>query len=66
MATVREPSFAAPDTIETRLGTLTYEHGFPTPETTRSVWDELDYQRAVQAYLWAYPAVSIHSMRFPS
>ena len=25
--------------------------------------DEIDYQRAVQAYLWAYPAVSFESLR---
>ena len=50
-------------TTETRLGTLSFEQGFPTEETTRRVFDEMDYQRAVQAYLWAYPVVSFESIR---
>jgi hypothetical protein len=52
-----------PDSVQTRAGTLSFERGYPTPETTRKVFDELDYQRAVQAYLWAYPAVSFESIR---
>ena len=40
-----------------------FERGFPTEETKRKVFDEIDYQRAVQAYLWAYPAVSFESIR---
>ena len=46
-----------PDTVKTRIGDLQYERGFPTEETTHKVFDEIDYQRAVQAYLWAYPAL---------
>ena len=42
-----------PDSVSTRIGALTFERGFPTEETTRKVFDEIDYQRAVQAYLWA-------------
>jgi hypothetical protein len=49
--------------VETRLGTLTYESGYPTVETTRRLYDEMDFQRAVQAYLWAYPAVSFESIQ---
>jgi hypothetical protein len=51
-------------TRDTRLGKLSFENGFPSEETTRKVFDEMDYQRAVQAYLWAYPAVSFESIRF--
>ena len=49
--------------IETRIGTLDFENGFPSEETTRKVFDEMDYQRAVQAFLWGYPAVSFESIR---
>ena len=42
---------------------LRYESGFPTPETSRKLFDEMDFQRAVQAYLWGYPAVSFESIR---
>ncbi len=51
------------DAVETRIGTLKFEKGFPTEETKRKVFDEIDYQRAVQAYLWAYPAVSFQSIQ---
>ena len=52
-----------PDSVQTRIGPLSFERGFPTEETKRKVFDEIDYQRAVQAYLWAYPAVSFESIR---
>jgi hypothetical protein len=52
-----------PDSVQTRAGTLNFERGYPTPETTQKAFDEMDYQRAVQAYLWAYPAVSFEFIR---
>ena len=52
-----------PDTVETRLGTLKFDQGFPTEETTRKLYDEMDFQRAVQAFLWSFPAVSFESIR---
>ena len=52
-----------PDSVKTRLGTLNFERGYPTDETMHKVFDEMDYQRAVQAYLWAYPVVSFESIR---
>src|SRR5512132_750750 len=54
------------DSVKTRLGDLKFEKGFPTEETTKKLFDEMDYQRAVQAYLWAYPAVSFESIRVGS
>ena len=47
----------------TSLGALTFERGYPTAETRQKVFDEIDYQRAVQAYLWAYPAVSFQAIQ---
>jgi hypothetical protein len=52
-----------PETLETRIGPLTFERGYPTEETAQKLFDELDYQRAVQAFLWAYPAVSFEALR---
>ena len=52
-----------PNSVKTRIGDLKFERGYPTEETTRKVFDEIDYQRAVQAYLWAYPVVSFESIR---
>ncbi len=54
---------SSPATAQARLGALTFERGYPTADTTRKLFDEMDYQRAVQAYLWAYPAVSFESIR---
>ncbi len=52
-----------PDSVKTRIGTLNFVRGYPTEETARKLYDEMDYQRAVQAFLWAYPAVSFESIR---
>ena len=49
--------------MKTRIGTLNFERGFPTEETTRKLYDEMDFQRAVQAFLWSFPAVSFESIR---
>jgi hypothetical protein len=54
---------AQTETTDTRIGPVTFENGYPTEETARKLYDEMDYQRAVQAYLWAYPAVSFESIR---
>src|SRR5689334_4019096 len=58
----KPPQSAAPQTIETRVGKLSFTHdfadGYPTKETVEKLYDERDFQRACQAYLWAIPAVS--------
>ena len=60
----QHPNATIPDSVEVpRVGALRYELGFPTPETTQKLFDEMDFQRAVQAYLWGYPAVSFESIR---
>jgi hypothetical protein len=56
-STPLSPGVAAPDKIETRLGTLKLFDGFPDEATAEKLWDNLDFQRAVQAYLLAIPAV---------
>jgi len=66
MAMAARTGHQAPASVETRLGTLDYESGYPTAETTQKLFDELDFQRAVQAYMWAYPAVSFESIQIAS
>jgi len=48
--------------IDTRIGKLEFTHdfanGYPMKETVEILYDERDFQRACQAYLWAIPAVS--------
>jgi hypothetical protein len=40
----------APATIDTPFGTLHLTDGFPDKESTQKLYDNLDFQRAVQAY----------------
>ena len=49
---------ALSETIDSRLGKLEFEAGYPVPETIEKLYDELDFQRAVQTYLWALPMAS--------
>jgi len=46
------------ETIKTRLGTLTLQSDYLTPETAKTLKDELFFQRAVQVYQLALPAVA--------
>jgi hypothetical protein len=64
MQTSAKPSQAPnpPQTIDTRIGKLEFTHdfanGYPTNDTVEKLYNERDFQRACQAYLWALPAVS--------
>jgi hypothetical protein len=48
--------------VESRIGPLEFTHdfanGFPTDATVEKLYDERDFQRACQAYIWSLPAVS--------
>jgi len=52
----------AQETINSRIGELSFtkdfENGYPTDETVTKLYDEMDFQRATQAYLWSIPLVS--------
>ena len=48
--------------IETRMGDLDYEAGFPTASTVERLYDEMDYQRAVLAHQLSDNLVSFYSM----
>jgi hypothetical protein len=51
--------------IDTRIGPLEFTHdfanGYPTDATVEKLYDERDFQRACQAYLWSLPAVAFTS-----
>jgi hypothetical protein len=63
MTTEIPPGIAAPDKVQTRLGTLKFFDGFPDEETVEKLYQNLDFQRAVQAYLLALPPVSMVGIR---
>jgi hypothetical protein len=57
----------APQTIDTRIGKLDFTHdfanGYPSDATVQKLYDERDFQRACQAYLWSLPAVAFTSFQ---
>jgi len=57
-STPMPPGVASPDKVETRFGTLSFFDGFPDKASADKLYDNLYFQRAVQAYLLALPAVN--------
>ncbi|WP_083241212.1 DUF1254 domain-containing protein [Methyloceanibacter stevinii] len=62
VAALASANAMAEETIDTRVGPLTFTHdfenGYPSKETQQKLFDEMDFQRATQAYIWAIPIVS--------
>ena len=53
----------APDEIKTDFGTLKFDlEAFPTEESIKKIYDEMDLQRATQAYMDFYPALSVYAI----
>jgi len=63
MTTDIPPGIITPDRVETRLGTLRFFDGFPDEATVQALYDNLDFQRAVQAFLTAAPVAQHHALR---
>ena len=57
-STAMPPGVTEPNTLETRFGKLNFFGGFPDNESVDKLYDNLDFQRAVQAYLLGLPVVS--------
>jgi hypothetical protein len=45
--------------MHSRIGDIELEHGYPTLATAQRLYDEIDFQRACQAYLWALPTMAM-------
>ncbi|MCZ4552530.1 DUF1254 domain-containing protein [Gordonia rubripertincta] len=56
-------TIGVPDRVETPLGTYEFFDGVPTPETTRTLYDGLDYLRGVDVFLNTVPGASLVAMR---
>jgi len=63
MTTPIAPGVAMPDTVESSIGTLHLNDGYPSEETVEKIYENLDRSRALQAYLLAIPIVNQASMR---
>jgi hypothetical protein len=53
---------ASAETVSTRIGQLDIENGYPSVSAVRTLYDEMDFQRATQAYIWAIPAVGFQGL----
>lgn len=61
--TLIPPEVTTPDKVETSIGTLKLFDGVPTDETVKTVYDNLDRQRGVEAFLNCMPGVSLFGLR---
>jgi hypothetical protein len=53
----------ASDKMETNFGTLKFElEAFPTEDSVQKIYDEMDLQRATQAYMDFMPALSVYGI----
>jgi hypothetical protein len=63
MTTPIPSSITTPDSVDTSIGTLKFFDGFPDDATVTKVYDNLDFQRGVQAFLNGMPGASLVGMR---
>ena len=63
METPIPPGITTPDKVETRLGTLKFEGGYPDAATVEKVYDNLDFQRGVDVFLNSMQGASLVAMR---
>jgi hypothetical protein len=50
-------------TVETHIGKLGFELGVPTKATVQKLYDDMDFQRAIQCYLWGIPIVGMEEFK---
>lgn len=62
-ATSLPSSITTPPVVETTLGTLQFPNGVPTTDTAQKVYDQLDLQRGISAFLNGLRGVSIYAAR---
>ena len=57
------PSITTPDKVETRLGTLDFKDGMPSPATLAKVYDNLDFTHAFNAFVNTMQGVNMAAIR---
>ena len=62
MSTEVPAGVATPDLLETSIGTLTSFDGVPDAKTTKLVYDKLDLDRAIQAFLSTIQISSMYAL----
>jgi hypothetical protein len=53
---------ARADTVDARIGKLELQAGYPSKAVVEKLFNEMDFQRATQAFIWALPAVGFHGL----
>jgi hypothetical protein len=51
-----------PDTVETRIGALHFRDGTPDPATVQLAYDQLDFNRGIDAFLKGMSATSVYAL----
>jgi len=49
--------------IDTPVGEIELAHSYFDEDASIRLFDEMDYQRVVQAYIWSHPLVSVTTWR---
>ena len=62
LALLAAQSLAHAQSIDTRIGKLELQAGYPSKASIEKLYDEMDFQRATQAFIWALPAVGFHGL----
>ena len=57
------PSITTPDKVESRLGTLDFKDGMPSPATLAKVYDNLDFTHAVNTFMNTFQGVNMAAAR---
>ena len=57
------PAITTPERVETRIGTLQFRDGAPSPETARLVYDTLDFTRALNVFNNSFRGASAYAIR---
>lgn len=65
MTSAAGTALAQSDRIK-ELANLPFEQNRPTPETAATLMEELTFQQATQAYLWALPLINTLGMKYGS
>ena len=63
MTTEIPAAITTPDSIESRIGELNFTDGYPDDATTKTIYDNLDFMRGVDAFLNAVPGASAEALR---
>ena len=56
-------SLSAPPSVETRIGTLEFDDGVPTAATVQTIYDTIDFTRALNVYNNSFRGASAYAIR---